>query len=74
MTDSLEDLKQRLRNRFLGRAGVHGLGIRRAENAICIYADREESPEFQAVLAEIQKESGSIRILVIREDRPTAAN
>ncbi|NIA68357.1 hypothetical protein HBA54_07110 [Pelagibius litoralis] len=73
MNDSLEALKERLKGRFLGRGGVHGLGIRRAENAICVYADMEENPELQAVLTEIQKESGPIRVLVIREARPTAS-
>ncbi len=72
MSDSLEETKERLKGRFLGRAGVHGLGIRHAENAICVYADMEETPEFQALLAEIEKESGSFRILVIREARPRA--
>ena len=71
MQDSLEQAKERLKTRFLGRAGVHGLGIRRAENAICVYADEKEDPDFPLVLAQIEKEVAPLTVLVIREARPT---
>ena len=70
MQDSLEQAKERLKTRFLGRAGVHGLGIRRAENAICVYADTEEDPDFPLILAQIEEEVAPLTVLVIREARP----
>ena len=71
MADNLEQVKERLKARFLGRAGVHGLGIRRAENAICVYADEEDNPDFPLVLAQIEEEVAPLTVLVIREARPT---
>ena len=71
MEDSLKLAKERLKARFLGRAGVHGLGIRRSENAICVYADEEEDPDFPSVLAQIEEEAAPLTVLVIREARPT---
>lgn len=71
MQDNLEQAKERLKTRFLGRAGVHGLGIRRAENAICVYTDEGENPEFLSVLAQIEEEAAPLTVLVIREARPT---
>ena len=70
MTDELRGMKDRLARRFLGRAGVHGLGVRRRENVICVYADAEDTEALRVVLAEIQKEAAPFRVLVIREPPP----
>lgn len=71
MTESLRQAKDRLRRQFLGRAGLHGLGLRPAENAICIYADADETPEQQTLLTEIEQAAKPFGIIVIREPKPT---
>ena len=71
MTESLRQAKNRLRRQFLGRAGLHGLGLRPAENAICVYADADETPGQQALLAEIELAAQPFRVIVIRDQRPT---
>ena len=71
MTESLRQVKERLRRQFLGRAGLHGLGLRPAENAICVYADADETPDQQTLLAEIEQAAKPIRIIVIREPKPS---
>ena len=71
MTESLRQAKDRLRRQFLGRAGLHGLGLRPAENAICVYADTDETPDQQALLAEIEQAAKPFGIIVIREPGPS---
>lgn len=71
MTESLRQAKERLRRQFLGRAGLHGLGLRPAENAICVYADADETPGQQALLAEIELAAQPFRVIVIREPKPS---
>jgi len=69
MAHTLEDVKSRFRSRYLGRGGVHGLGIRRSENAVCVYLDAQERPEQPALLAEMKEEAAPFGVLVIREER-----
>ena len=70
MTESLRQAKERLRRQFLGRAGLHGLGLRPDEDAICVYADADETPDQQALLAEIEQAAKPFRIIVIRDQKP----
>lgn len=71
MTESLRQTKERLRRQFLGRAGLHGLGLRPAENAICVYADAHETPDQQALLGEIEQAAKPFGIIVIRDQKPS---
>jgi hypothetical protein len=37
MMETLEEVKDRLKGGYLGKAGIHGLGISRAQGAIRVY-------------------------------------
>lgn len=73
MGDALEEAKRRLKHRLLGRCGIHAVGIRRAENAVCLYAAAVEDAELTALLPEIEKEVAPLRVLLIEEAPPKAA-
>ncbi|HIC80310.1 MAG TPA: hypothetical protein EYH07_14995 [Kiloniellaceae bacterium] len=73
MGDPLEDAKRRLKHRMLGRCGVHAVGIRRADNAVCLYAAAIEDPELVALLPDIEREVAPVRVLLIEEAPPKAA-
>ncbi len=73
MGDPLEDAKRRLKHRLLGRCGIHAVGIRRADNAVCLYAAAVEDPELVALLPDIEREVAPLRVLLIEEAPPTTA-
>ena len=74
MTDSLDVIKSRVRERFIGREGVHGVGIRRAEQAICVYLDQdcEETAALRGLISEIERDATPFRVIVVREQKPLA--
>ncbi len=70
MADTLEDVKARLRRDFLGRGGIHALGINRNRKAINVYVGPEASAEEPAVLDELRKRAEPFAIIVLREPPP----
>ncbi len=73
MPDPLEALKQHLADRYLGKAGIHGLGISRARSAIRVYVSPEPHPDRSSLLAELRHEAGPHELIVIEEERPFVA-
>lgn len=72
MADELQAAKARVKKRFLGQQGIHGVGIRRAEGAVCVYIDLdcEETAALRSLLTEIERDATPFRVLVIREEPP----
>lgn len=68
-TESLEEAKQRL-SRYLGRAGIHGVGLRRSENAVMVYLDPAGGEDCQALLREMEREVAPFRLMAVYEGRP----
>lgn len=71
MEKTLEDAKARVRSEYLGRAGIHGVGLRRAENTVLVYV-HEESPEQRSLMEQIRQEVSPFDLLTVREGRPIA--
>lgn len=79
MPDSLDEAKKIVRSEFLGVSGVHGVGLRRADNAVCVYvhaAGDERPGDLAAVIEErvrpyklIVIEEAAPRLLTPREDK-----
>jgi hypothetical protein len=67
MPDSLDRVKDQLRQAFLGKAGIHGFGISRANRAIRVYV--ATSPD-AAVLDQLRQAAAPYDVLVVKEDRP----
>ena len=67
---SLEQVKRRLRSHYLGKHGIHGFGIRRADNAVCVYARPGSDADSQEMLSQLRSEAHPFQILVIKEEPP----
>jgi hypothetical protein len=67
---TLDTVKQRLRRRYLGQAGIHGLGISLAQNAIRVYIHPGQADAAQAVLRQLEAEASPHRVIVIQEEPP----
>lgn len=73
MDDALNDLKKRLRAEYLGKAGIHGFGLRRASDAVCVYLKEDRSQEQAALLREIQQVAAPHQVVIVAEEMPRAA-
>jgi len=71
MSESLDEVKQRITRKYLGKAGIHGIGIRRSQNALNVYADADSSLDQQQLLKEIEREAAPYKVIVTQEERPS---
>ncbi len=69
MGKSLDEVKQNISQKYLGKSGIHGIGIRRKTNALYVYTDAEPSPKQKAVLEEIKKEVAPFSVITVEEER-----
>lgn len=73
MAESLDEVRKRVSRKYLGKAGIHGVGIRRAQNALCIYIERAADPEQQKLWEEIAQEVMPYSVVKVEAERPTIA-
>ena len=69
MSKSLDEVKKHVSLKYLGKAGIHSVGISRAENALRVYVDSEAEDALTNVLREIEKEAAPFKVVPIRSDR-----
>jgi len=70
---TLDDVKKTLRQTYLPKAGVHGIGLNRSQNAIRLYVDTgyPGDPQAQPVLQQIKKAASPYNLIVVEEEKPT---
>jgi hypothetical protein len=73
MDKSLEETKEHLSGKYLGKAGIHSLGISRAENAVRVYMQDDDNEELEGVLKDIEREAAPYKIVTIKSDRSSIA-
>jgi hypothetical protein len=71
MSKSLDEMKKHLVRKYLGKAGIHGVGISRAQNAVRVYMQPESDDIQEALLKEIEKEAAPFKVLPVKSDRPS---
>jgi hypothetical protein len=64
----LETAKARVARDFIGRAGVHAVGLSRARRAVKIYVDGD-APELEEVLSSIRAAIDPIPVIVVHSER-----
>jgi hypothetical protein len=65
-----EEIKNRLSARYLGVAGIHGLGLMRAGRVVRVYCDPGDSAEREAVLARLKRDAQPLEVEVIAKSPP----
>jgi hypothetical protein len=71
--ESIEELKIRLRQTYLGKAGIHGIGLSRVEQALRVYVGPEAQSGQEEVLAQLRKSAEPFAVQVIQEEPPILA-
>jgi len=69
VSKSLDEVKEHVSMKYLGKAGIHSVGISHAENALRVYVDPEAEGALKDVLIEIEKEAAPFKIVPIKSDR-----
>ena len=69
MAESVLRVKARLQEQYLGRFGIHGIGVNQEKDTIHIYYWPEPGVDMGPVLEKIRSESGRYNVILIREQR-----
>ena len=73
---SLEATKRRLSRKYLGKGGIHGIGLSRTRNAVCVHLassdDAAQAAQQNAVLEELKRDATPYEVLVTSEERARA--
>jgi hypothetical protein len=64
---TLEDVRSLVSRKYLGKAGIHGVGIRRSKDAVTVYVDPVDRPEQKELLGVIEEEIKPFNLLVVEE-------
>ena len=72
--NTLEELKSLVSEKYLGKAGIHGVGIRRSKEAVTIYVHPEDSLDQKDLLDQIEKEIEPFNLLVVEEEKSKITN
>ena len=71
MAESLDDVKRRLGERYLGKGGIHGVGLRRSRNAVTVYLSPGSVPGRDATLQALRAEAAPFDVIVVEELPPS---
>jgi len=73
MAKSLDELKEELARKYLGKAGIHGLGVSHSENAIRVYLEPDLAEEQQTILDSIESEAHPFKVLPVISNKPATS-
>lgn len=73
VSDDLEKLKTLLSSRYVGKAGIHAVGIRPSANAISVYMAPGSRERYKQILQHLKKEAEPFEVLFTEEEPPKAA-
>ena len=68
---TLEDVQSLVSQKYLGRAGIHGIGLRRSKSAIAVYVEPGSRPEQKELLDLIEREIKPFNLIVVQEESPS---
>lgn len=67
MPETLESVKDRISKRYLGKAGIHAVGVRRSANAITVYvesiSDAQQAETREQTLESLRKDASPYAVL-----------
>ncbi|WP_145260795.1 hypothetical protein [Planctomycetes bacterium Pan216] len=66
--ETLRQLKASLRGEFLGKHGIHGMGMRSAEDAICIYLQPGVERTESEAIARLRERVAPHKLIIVEDD------
>jgi hypothetical protein len=71
VNSTLEEVKELISKKYLGKAGIHGVGLRRSKLAVTVYVDPGDRPDLGEALRSIENEIKPFNLLVVQEEQPS---
>ena len=68
----IQKIQELISNRYIGKCGIHGTGIRKGR--IAIYLDKENNPNQETVLKSIRELCHPFHVVIVRCDQPELEN
>jgi len=65
----LDQLQELITGKYLGQAGIHGVGIRRKKSAIVLYVEPGAAEEHKRTLTKIKEEVEPLNLMIVEEER-----
>jgi hypothetical protein len=69
---TLDAAKKELSEAFLGRGGIHAVGVNRSQKAIRLYVHSGAGQERDRVIEEARRAATPFSVVVVEEQPPTA--
>jgi hypothetical protein len=69
MGDPLLDVKRGIRDQYVGRCGIHGVGVSRSQKAVRVYIDPDATID-QELAAELGRKAEPFKLVFVREEPP----
>ena len=66
---TLDDAQSLVTEKYLGQAGIHGVGIRRKKSALALYVEPGATQEHKDLLKQIGDEVKPYDLIVVEEER-----
>ena len=73
VSDDLTKVKTQLSRRYLGKAGIHAMGIQPAANAISVYMAPGSGERHKQLLEDLKREAEPFKVLFTEEEPPKPA-
>jgi hypothetical protein len=68
MAETLEQVKDRVSKKYLGKAGIHSVGLRRSQGTITVYYAPSAEGSQSQILEELSKEAHPFKVLVLETE------
>jgi hypothetical protein len=69
MAKTIDEVKEKVSRKYLGKFGVHGVGISRSQNAIKLYVN-QGSEIAPSRLKAIEQDASPCKVLIVKEESP----
>jgi hypothetical protein len=70
----LDQVQERITGKYLGKAGIHGVGIRRKKSAIVLYVEAAATEQHNNTLTKIKQEVEPYNLIIVEEDRSSTSS
>jgi hypothetical protein len=70
MEKTLVAIKEQLKAKYLGKEGVHGMGLSEVHQAVRVYVTPKAGPEQKSLLEQLRKEAAPFSVIIVSEEPP----
>ena len=67
MSPTLQQVKEQIRSRFLGHAGIHAVGLSLKQGAIRLYVDPKRAADPAGTLEQVRQSAAPYEVIVVEE-------